>query len=90
MVLLVLICNSSCGAPGSNNSYPCALGSNFIAALTHVELLIFLCSVYTVQKVIDFPRYNAQCSGENDILRGIFHAVSLFPLHFVLYRGNFD
>ena len=73
MVLLVLICNSSCGAPGSNNSYPGALGSNFIhAALTHVELLIFLCSVYTVPKVIDFPRYNAQCSGENDIPKSLY------------------
>ena len=24
-------------------------------------------------KVIDFPRYNMKCSGENVILRGIFH-----------------
>ena len=28
------------------------------------------------------------CSGENEILRGIFRVVSRFPLHFVLYLGN--
>ena len=31
-----------------------------------------------------------KCSGENQILRGIFHEVSRFPLHFISYRGNFD
>ena len=31
-----------------------------------------------------------KCSGENLILRGIFHVVSGFPLHFMLYLGNFD
>ena len=36
---------------------------------------------YTVPKVIDFPRYNMKCSGENVILRGIVHVVSGFPLH---------
>ena len=36
------------------------------------------------------PRYNMKCSGENVIPRGIFHAVSCFPLHFMLYRGNSD
>ena len=45
---------------------------------------------YTVPKVIDFPRYNMKCSGENVTLRGIFQVVSWFPLHFVLYRGNLD
>ena len=34
--------------------------------------------------------YNIKCSGENLILRGIFHVVSCFPLHSILYRGNFD
>ena len=29
-------------------------------------------------------------SGESGILRGIFPVVSHFPLHFVLYLGNFD
>ena len=43
---------------------------------------------YTVPKVIDFPRYNMKCSGENVILREIFHVVSCFPLHFMLYHGN--
>ena len=41
-------------------------------------------------KEIDFPRYNMKCSEENVISRGIFHVVSRFPLHFILYRGNFD
>ena len=45
---------------------------------------------YNVPKEIDFPRYNMKCSWENVILRGIFHVVSSFPLHFILYRGNFD
>ena len=31
-----------------------------------------------------------KCSGENVIQRGIFHVVSCFPLHFMLYRGNLD
>ena len=31
------------------------------------------------------PRYNTKCSGENEILRGIFCVVSCFPLHFALY-----
>ena len=44
---------------------------------------------YTVPKEIDFPRYNMKFSGENMIvLRGIFHVVSCFPLHFMLYRGH--
>ena len=38
----------------------------------------------------DFPRYNMKCSRENMILCGIFHAVSRFPLHYMLYRGNLD
>ena len=41
--------------------------------------------LYTVPKKIDFPRYNMKCSGENAILRGIFHVVSCFPLHFMLH-----
>ena len=47
-------------------------------------------SLYTVPKVIDFPRYNMKCSGENEILRGICPVVSGFPLHFLIYRGNVD
>ena len=51
-----------------------------------------LLPLYTVPKVIDFPRYNMKFSGENVILRGIFHVVrvSRFPLQFTLYRGNLD
>ena len=46
----------------------------------------------TVPKEIDFPRYNMKmkCSGENMILRGKFHVVSCFPLHFILYHRNLD
>ena len=51
---------------------------------------VVVVQLYTVPKVIDFPRYNMKCSGVNQILRGIFHGVSRFPLHFMLYRGNFD
>ena len=29
-----------------------------------------------------------KCSGENEILRGIFHVVSRFPLHIMLDSGN--
>ena len=29
----------------------------------------------TVPKEIDFPQYNMKCSGENVLLRGIFHVV---------------
>ena len=61
-------------------------------------ILLFVCTYnsrflffsYTVPKEIDFPRYNMKCSGENFILRGIFHVVSCFPLHFMLYRENLD
>ena len=45
---------------------------------------------YTVPKVFDFPRYNRKYSGQNEILRGIFHVVSRFPVHFALYLGNLD
>ena len=45
---------------------------------------------YTVPKEIGFPRYNMKCSRENVILRGKFHVVSCFPLHFILYRRNLD
>ena len=44
----------------------------------------------TVPKEIDFRRYNMKCSVENVILCGIFHVVSGFLLHFMLYRGNLD
>ena len=32
-----------------------------------------LLQLYTVPKEIDFLQYNMKCSGENMILRGIFH-----------------
>ena len=44
----------------------------------------------TVPKEIDFPCYTMKCSGENVILRVIFHVVSCFPLHFMLHRGHLD
>ena len=47
-------------------------------------------TICTLSKAIDFPRYNMKCSGENEIPRRIFQAVSRFPLHFMLYRGNLD
>ena len=45
---------------------------------------------WSVPKAVDFPRYNMKFSGVNVILRGIFHVVSCFPLHFMLYHGNLD
>ena len=47
---------------------------------------------YTVQKKIDFPRYNMKCSGEKrDTTQNIScTVVSFFPLHFMLYGGNLD
>ena len=47
-----------------------------IAAQAHSFLIVHT-------KVIDFPRYNTKCSGENAILREGFHVVSCFPLHFM-------
>ena len=56
---------------------------------THIaQLSVDLVAIYTVPKVIDFSRYITKCSEENEILCGIFCAVSGFPLHFVLYLGN--
>ena len=46
--------------------------------------------LYTFPKEIDFPQYNMKCSAGNLILRGLFPVVSCFPLHFMLYSGNFD
>ena len=40
--------------------------------------------------VIDFPRCNMKCSGENMLPCGIFHVVSRFPLHFMLYCENLN
>ena len=40
---------------------------------------------HTVPKLIDFPRYNMKCSGENEKLCGIFHVVSRFPLYISCY-----
>ena len=60
------------------------------SASTFLGLGITVSITYTVPKEIDFPRYNMKCSGENVILRGIFRVLSCFPLHFLLYRGNFD
>ena len=38
---------------------------------------LFSAGLYPVPKVIHFPRYNMKCSGENLILRGIVHVVSI-------------
>ena len=47
-------------------------------------------ATHIVPNEINFPRYNMKCSGENVIQRGIFHVVSCFPLHFMLYHGHFN
>ena len=46
-------------------------------------ILYITCTLYTVPKVVHFPRYNTKNSE-------IFCVVSRFPLHFVLNLGNFD
>ena len=43
-------------------------------------------SAYTVLKEIDFPRYNMKCSGEDVILRGIFHVVHVYTTFHVISR----
>ena len=55
-----------------------------------VPLSLYAATVYTAPKEINFPQCNMKCSEEKVILRGIFHVVSCFPLHFMLYRGNLD
>ena len=40
-------------------------------------------SPHTLPMVIDFPRYNMKCTGENEILRGIFDVLSRFPVLFI-------
>ena len=45
---------------------------------------------YEEEEEHTLSRYNMKCSGENEILREILHVVSRFPLHFMLFRGNFD
>ena len=73
---------------------PPAIPTTTTAAIPLLELLnpfsqtSIARQVYTVPKVIGFPRYKMKCSGENEILRGMFPVVSRFPLYFMLYRGN--
>ena len=45
--------------------------------------------LYTVPKVIDFPRYKMKYRGENVILRGIFHVVFHFPLKYLVEEMQF-
>ena len=56
----------------------------------HVYRYLFInFMLCTVPKEIDFPRYNIKCSGENLILRGIFHVVSCFlctTFHAILWK----
>ena len=48
-------------------------------------------TIYTVPKIIDFPRYNKKNVARKTLYYfGIFRVVSRFPLHFVLYLGNVD
>ena len=46
--------------------------------------------LHTVPKEINFPRYNMKCGMKSEIQRRILCVISRFPLHFVLYFGNFD
>ena len=62
-------------------------GSVFLKSIGKVYLVIgspykpwSLVFLYTVPKVIDFPKNNMECSGENELIHGIFRVVSRFPL----------
>ena len=63
---------------------------------TQVSVLVFTNEVvtntiYTVPKIIDFPRYNKKNVARKTLYYfGIFRVVSRFPLHSVLYLGNVD
>ena len=47
--------------------------TNMVAEPSIVNIQLQYCIYYTVSREIDFPRYNMKCSGENVILRRIFH-----------------
>ena len=49
--------------------------TDFCIHLLSVNSASFFHALHTVLKVIDFPRYNIKCSGENVILRGMLHVV---------------
>ena len=42
--------------------------------------------LYTVPKVIDFPRYRTKCSGENEILYVLISCISFSSLFRVISR----
>ena len=52
---------------------------------TIIKYCIVYSRLYNVQKEIYFPRYNMKCSGENEILQGIFCVVSPFPQYISCY-----
>ena len=62
----------------------------YATVYTIIKYCIVYSRLYNVEKEIYFPRYNMKCSGENEILQGIFRVVSRVPQHFVLYVENFD
>ena len=56
------------------NQKPLYRDQTFLLGLKH-PCLDWENGLYTVPKEIYFPRYNMKYSGENGILRGIFHVV---------------
>ena len=62
------------------------------AEISLISIFSFLTVYCTLsqRKSIFLDICTMKSSGENVILREIFHAVSCFPLYFLLYRGNLD
>ena len=62
-------------------------GSQLVRTRGKRRLAVHICPQLSQS---DFLRYKIKFSGENKILRGIFHVVYHFPLYLMLHRGNFD
>ena len=65
--------------------------AGFVIIIFSDSWCIIVYCINTVQKVIYFLRYctTRNVAGKDEILCGIFRVVSRFPLHFMLYLGNF-
>ena len=77
---------------------PCAVAiaheavDKFMSPFLFIKPKSRLCFLprYRLFPVAEASAITMKCSGENVKLDEIFHVVSCFPLHFMLYRGNVD
>ena len=67
---------------------PTVLYTNIFFSSNASRYIFIFIMLTTSPMEIAFLQFNMKCSGENLILRRIFHLVSCFPLHFMLYLGN--